>query len=384
MRLHFICECTGISFQRGFLHFQNLPLDTECKGLQCQGCRALLGPARDRALSWHCHCPGSCQGSRALQEWPAACRSCFLSLDGRAAVSSPGGCLWLPALSTGASPAAAPALPWVCSGAFQEPRDVRITHLMEVWSPCSQNLGRFGLWSCTRTTFLVEMLNKLGALLRDVARWPWLSWDRLGSHSNLGSQPLSSGEHQFLFGKNPMGTVLCVFDLPLRTEGPQPVQLPKPTSSALISASRHWEFGWVAPVGPWELRAHLKSLLDEVNKSQPLHQHRLGEAAEVCAHRAAVVSAQYARCTYRFTKKRINFNSRSILTVQHANRLLCWSDQCSLADHICHGAIYSVPGVLFNRMLHLILMCHLRNNEAEKIFIFCESCSYWQPFSKKK
>lgn len=88
-------------------------------------------------------------------------------------------------------------------------------------------------------------------------------------------------------------------------------------------------------------------------------------------------------CTYRFTKKRINFNSRNIFTVQHANRLLCWSDQCCFADHICHGAIYSVPGVLFNRMLHLILMCHLRNNEAEKIFIFCESCSYWQPFRKK-
>lgn len=132
---------------------------------------------------------------------------------------------------------------------------------------------------------------------------------------------------------------------------------------------------------------HITSRLSGVQHHLFSPPRRLCQAAwRLKAQRGwvAVVWAQHATHAHRFTKKRINFNSKNILTVQHVNSIRGWSDQCCLADHIWYGAIYSVPGVLFNRMVHLILMCHLRSNEAEKIFIFSESCSYWHPFRKKK
>lgn len=169
MCLHLICECTGISFQREFLHFHNLPFDNWMQGSHSasQGCWALLEQSwgQDTALSWAgpfpCVVPGKQSPGRvacALHE--------LLAVPGweRAAVPSPGGSL--PDSSTEGQEQLQ-QLPQRCHGWTQGPSG---THLMEVWTPISQSLGQ--IWALVLYKNSNWVL-KLGALHR--AHWPWLS-----------------------------------------------------------------------------------------------------------------------------------------------------------------------------------------------------------------
>lgn len=47
-----------------------------------------------------------------------------------------------------------------------------------------------------------------------------------------------------------MVTVLCVLDMPPRTGGPHPVQLPEKHNLSPHPCLEPGEFGWVGPVGP--------------------------------------------------------------------------------------------------------------------------------------